>query len=167
MRSKFWKVLPALVLTGALVTSYAPRAVAESDGWDSDGKSLVGTWSVSVTLLNCHTGGKVAGPFLSLGTFALGGTLSDTTSNPKLYPAERSPGLGVWQRTGRHTYRASTLALITVNGALVQTQKITQSIEIGGDPDEFKTTSASVEFFKPDGTLVASGCASALGKRLE
>jgi hypothetical protein len=49
---------------------------------------------------------------------------------------------------------------------LARTQVITQSVEIGRD-DTYKTTAASVKFFQPDGSLVATGCAAATGKRIE
>ncbi|HEY5254563.1 MAG TPA: hypothetical protein VIJ53_07920, partial [Acidobacteriaceae bacterium] len=62
-------------------------------------------------------------------------------------------------------YSASSIALITLNGALTTLQTITQTIKIGDDPDQFQTTKVHVDFFTPAGTLVRSGCATATGAR--
>jgi hypothetical protein len=93
--------------------------------------------------------------------------MTETTDNPMFFPAFRGPGHGVWSHTGRHTYSADTMAFVTVNGVLAKTQKISQTIEIGNDPDQFTTTAASVQFFDPTGTLLVSGCATAAGHRFE
>jgi hypothetical protein len=47
------------------------------------------------------------------------------------------------------------MALITLNGMLVRTQTITQTIELKS-PAQFATTEASVEFFNPDGRSIPS-----------
>ena len=91
--------------------------------------------------------------------------MTETTSNPMFYPSERGPGHGVWHETGHKTYRASSIALITLNGALTAMQTITQTIEIGDDPDTFQTTKAQVKFLAPDGTVIRTGCATAVGAR--
>ena len=93
--------------------------------------------------------------------------MTETTDNPMFYPAFRGPGHGVWSHTGRRTYSADSLAFVTVNGALAKTQKISQTIEIGDDPNQFTTTEASVQFFDPSGNLLVSGCASAVGQRFQ
>jgi hypothetical protein len=59
------------------------------------------------------------------------------------------------------------MAFVTVNGVHAKTQKISQTMEIGDDPDQFTTTAASVQFFDPTGTLLVSGCATATGQRFE
>ena len=64
--------------------------------------------------------------------------MTETTSNPMIYPSERGPGHGVWRQTSRHRYSAFTIALITLNGALTTLQTITQTIEIGDDPANFR-----------------------------
>jgi hypothetical protein len=59
------------------------------------------------------------------------------------------------------------MAFVTVNGTLAKTEKISQTIEIGDDADQFTTTEASVQFFGPSGALLMNGCASAAGQRFE
>ena len=84
------------------------------------------------------------------------------------YPSERGPGHGVWHATGRKTYKAwQLLALITLNESLTTMQTIAQTIAIGDDPDTFQTTKATVKFLTPDGTVVRTGCATAVGARFQ
>lgn len=168
--------LIALLLAGVLFAPSVqnPSQAVESPNCSRDAscrvshETLQGTWRVNVTLVNCKTGAFLRGPFLSLLTFADGGTMTETTSNPSFYPAVRSPGHGVWRRQDRAKYGASTIALITQSGVLTEIQVINQTIELQPGADEFRTLTASVHFSKPDGTpLPVSGCASAVGKRFE
>lgn len=162
MKTQLWK-RKLMTVAGMLVLSFICLSAAHAE--DDDPAKLQGTWVVTVTQHDCTSGAPIGSPFLSLLTFNRGGTMTETTSNPMLYPLERGPGHGVWRETGRHRYHASTIALITLNGALTTIQTITQSIEIGSDPDKFETTKASVEFLTPGGTLIRSGCATASGAR--
>jgi hypothetical protein len=99
--------------------------------------------------------------------------MTETTANPMFYPAERGPGHGVWSHVkgggygdaSDRRYQARSLAAITANGVLTQEQIIRQDIQMGNSPNSLQTTSASVEFYKPDGTLVRKGCATAQGTR--
>lgn len=162
MESLRWK-RKLLTFAGMLVLLTICLAAAQAE--DDDPGKLQGTWVVTVTQQDCTSGAQIGSPFLSLLTFNRGGTMTETTSNPMLYPSDRGPGHGVWRETGRHKYHASTIALITLNGALTTVQTITQAIEIGSDPDKFETTKVKVEFLTPGGTLIRSGCATASGAR--
>jgi hypothetical protein len=87
--------------------------------------------------------------FVSKATFARGGTMTETTSNPMFAPPiARGPGHGAWGATGHRTYSASSIAFIPVNGVLVKTQVITQTIQIGTSPDNFATTAATGKRFQ-------------------
>jgi hypothetical protein len=167
MKSNYWKALAVLAVGAATLLTVHRGAAAHSDDWDRDGRTLEGTWVVTVTQHACPSGPAIAPPFQSLLTFDRGGTMTETTDNPMFYPAFRGPGHGVWSHTGRRTYSADSLAFVTVNGALAKTQKISQTIEIGDDPNQFTTTEASVQFFDPSGNLLVSGCASAVGQRFQ
>jgi len=167
MKSHIWKAAAVLTAVCALVFSLVHAAIAKPGHGDADERGLEGTWVVTVTQHDCSSGTPIGVPFESLLTFSLGGTLTETTSNPMFFPALRGPGHGVWNRTGWHTYHASSLAFITMSGALAKTQKITQTIDMGADPDSFVATDASVQFFDPAGNLLVTGCASATGKRFE
>ncbi len=159
----------ALALVITLVLSSLPSAVGQDRRtFDPERDArLKGTWTVQVQQRDCQSGDTLGAPFLSLLTFDEGGTMTETTANPMFYPSERGPGHGVWSRTGRHRYSASSIALITLNGVLTSSQTITQTIEIGSDPDSFQTTKAQVQFFAADGTLIRSGCATAVGTRFK
>lgn len=168
MNTNFRTIPAALAFIGVCaltcVSSMAAHASHDRD-FDSDG--LVGTWQVQVALHNCQSGAAIGAPFQSLLTFADGGTLTESTANAMFFPAIRGPGHGVWSRVHRGQYSAASIAFITMNGALVKTQKITQTIEMGPNPDEFTTPQASVQFFDPAGNLLMTGCATAVGERFE
>ncbi len=168
-------VTARVLMTAALVAASAGIALADGPARVSAGRGLEGTWTVTVTLRDCQAGSPLGNPFRSLLSFARGGTVTETTANPSFFPAVRSPGHGVWgaQRieagsaSGRgRSYDAATTAFLTVDGVLTRTQKITQSIRMGDDPDTFDSD-ASVQFFDPAGRLLVTACATAVGQRFE
>lgn len=162
MRLHFVKpFLPLAVLAGL----FLPVASAGAQSSVPTGKALEGTWQVVVTQRDCTTGDPLGQPFQSLLTFASGGTMTETTDNPLFFPSERSPGHGVWSFKGGNRYRAATTAFVTLDGALTETQKITQIIEMGDDSNRFNTIKASVQIFDPNGKLLVTGCATATGLR--
>ena len=160
---KHSKNLSITLLAVALV-AISTIASAQQDR-DRDHKQLQGTWSTQVQLVNCSSGEAIGKPFLSLLTFAQGGTMTETTSNPNFYPAERGPGHGVWNGHD-DGYSAASTALITLNGVLQSTQVIRQAITVSGGSDSFDSV-ATVQFFDPNGNLLKSGCATATGTRFK
>jgi len=167
MKSRYLKAVAMLALGMMALFLVGRGASAKAGDWDGDGRTLEGTWIVTITQQACPSGPAIVPPFKSLLTFNAGGTMTETTDNPMFFPAFRGPGHGVWSHTGRHTYSADSIAFITMNGVLAKTQTIRQTIEIGDDPNQFTTTEASVQFFDPSGTSLVSGCASATGQRFE
>jgi hypothetical protein len=165
MSFKLWRHFYAAALAGVLVLSLGQSAVAQSESRGSEAGKLEGTWTVQVQLVDCTTGNPLGSPFPSLLTFAQGGTQTDATANPNFYPAERSPGHGVWSTTGKRNYSATATAFITLNGSLQKTQKITQAIQM--DSRNSFTSAATVEFFDPNGKLLGSACATAAGQRFK
>jgi hypothetical protein len=156
------------VLTALLATTRtAAPAAAQPQIPD---KRLEGTWRVHVTVVDCTTG--AAGPgFWSLGTFAQGGTATDTTSNQML-PGQRTAGHGVWHWQPPDTYQVATEAFLLFGpGLRPWTQRIAQRIVMVSG-DEF-VSEATVEFSLTPGSLpppdipVPSGplCATARGYR--
>ena len=162
MRLHFAKLFLPLAVLAGLVLSVASAGAQSSV---PTGKALEGTWQVVVTQRDCTTGDPLGQPFQSLLTFASGGTMTETTDNPLFYPAVRSPGHGVWSFRSGNRYTAATTAFITLNGTLTKTQKITQTIVMGDDPNAFTTVKATVQLFDPTGKLLVTGCASATGFR--
>jgi len=166
MTIKYWKGLAVLALMAFGMSS------ARGASWPIDDfltQPLEGSWMFQISLQDCTSHAAIGAPFFSLLTFNRGGTVTETTANPGFVPPTvRGPGHGIWRHDGRrgYGYEATTTAFITVNGVLSRTQTITQTIELEG-PDKLKTTSASVQFFSPTGSLLMTGCAEATGKRIE
>ncbi len=156
-------LLAALVLSGAVSRQVARAQESErQERSESPARKIEGTWRVQVTLRNCQSG-EALRTFPALLTFAQGETLTGTTT--AFSPALRSPDHGTWEQTGGRNFRAVTDAFIfNPAGAWVMTQRITQTIRIGGDPEEFHSD-AKVEFFDTSGNLTSTGCATAVAHR--
>jgi hypothetical protein len=162
MTLHFAKPLYSLAVLAGLFLSVTNAAAQSSV---PAGRGVEGTWKVEVTQIDCTTGDPLGPPFQSLLTFASGGTMTETTDNPMFFPAERSPGHGVWSFKGGSRYAAATTAFVTLNGALTKTQEIRQTIEMDDDLNRFTTVKATVQFFDPTGKLLVTGCATATGVR--
>jgi len=166
-----FRKLAIVGVCGAAVLSLG-QSRPQADQSDPLAAKLEGTWRVSVRLRNCDSGTTMP-PFQSLLTFARGGTLTGTTSSPDFLPGQRSADHGVWSPAGGHAFRAVEEAFILFDspsrpnrrGLRSGTQRINQTIELKND-DEF-TSSASTVYFDTSGTMVATGCASAVGRRLK
>src|SRR5882757_7079955 len=101
MTIKYWKGLAAVALM-AFGMSSAQGASGQDDDWQA--RRLEGSWMFQVSLQDCNSGTPIGAPFLSLLTFARGGTVTETTSNPMFFPAVRGPGQGTWKTAGHHDY---------------------------------------------------------------
>jgi hypothetical protein len=166
MTIKYWKGVAVLALM-AFGMSSAQGASGREDDWQ--GQRLEGSWMFQISLEDCTSHAAIGVPFFSLLTFHRGGTVTETTANPAFVPPTvRGPGHGIWKHEERrgYGYEATTTAFITVNGVLARIQTISQTIELEGE-DSLKTTSASVKFFSPTGSLLMTGCAVATAKRIE
>jgi hypothetical protein len=160
---------PALALLSIL--ALATSAVAQAGDHDSARNSIVGTWRVQVTTYNCATGVQNP-PFASFLTFGSHGTLVETTASLGFAPGQRSPGHGIWTRTGGDDYQAISEAFILFTtpanppapGLQRGTQRITQAIDVDGDQ---LTSAATIEFLDTAGNVLVTGCASAIGQRFK
>jgi len=147
-----------LGLTGRLQSQVKPSASP---------KGLEGTWWVSVTQYDCTTG-ETRPPFVSLLAFARGGTMSETTANPAFQPGQRTSGYGTWEQTrnGRYTSIDDAFILFTAGPFTQGTMRINHSIRVSDHGDHFNDE-ATVQFFDTNGALLVSGCARAVGTRLQ
>ena len=171
MKSRIVKKVIFIALVAALNTAGSISITRSTDVMaaiprapESKSRRLEGTWQVQVALLNCQTGAvlRTAPAFL---TFAQGGTLVETTTI--FSSSQRGPGHGFWVHTGGKTFKAVSKAFFfNADGSWAGTQTLTQSIEFGDDPDVFDST-ATTEIVAPNGTVILSGCATALAHRLE
>ena len=166
---------PAVVaLAAALVVGSALRASAQ-DHHDSSKRTLEGTWWVRVTTFTDCVSRTPLISFSALLTFADGGTMTGTTTNPGFAIGQRSPDHGVWaRRRAPHTFKAASVALILFTtapnfpltpGFQAGSQRLDQTIALT-DPDHF-TSDAVTAFFDATGQEYRRGCATALGQRFE
>lgn len=158
------RIAAAASLPLAAMLAFAPRPAHAGQ------PSLAGTWQVSVTLVDCTNGTPLAPVFTSLLGFAGDGTETETTNNPLLEVGQRSPGFGIWTRTGTSSFHMHTYALILFasNGGPhplpAGSQQITQDIALAGNA---WTSKATTQYFDMSGNQVASGCATAAATRLK
>ena len=151
----------ALVLASMVVMGSGLAARAQSANAGSS-NGLEGTWRVQVTVRDCQTG-AVLRTFPALFAFAKGGTVTNTTAGQ--FPALFTPGFGVWQHTTDHSYSAVSEAFIfSPAGAWIQTHRLTRSIELNGDADEF-TDTIKLEIFDTSGNLIVTGCGTSVASR--
>ena len=143
----------------------AARPDDRSDGGPStpDRKTVEGTWRVEITLRNCLTGVPVQNPFPALASFARGGTV--TTADGGLSPAVRGTGLGKWWRVRGGSFWSITEAFLFNGSARTGLQRITQEIDVTADGEEFNANVTS-EIEDINGNVVATGCATSIGRRL-
>jgi len=171
----------AIGLAAGLFASSAQTVMAQSDGSPF---SLVGAWTVQVTLRDCATGAQQGQPFNSLVTFHDGGTLSESAGSLAFAPGQRSPGHGTWARKRGHTFRQEMIALILFDtgpnlpgtpafdpakpvspGFFAGWQTVVQTVRFTA-PDEI-ASSGTNGFYKTNGELYRTGCSTATGQRVE
>jgi hypothetical protein len=103
-----WPAVATLGLTAALLAVPGRAALAQS----AEGRGIVGTWFVQVTLRNCQTAAPLGPPFNSLVTFHADGTIVEAAGSTSFAPGQRSPAHGTWTRQGPRTYRQRMAALL-------------------------------------------------------
>jgi hypothetical protein len=149
-------------LSGLVLAATLSLTPAQALDDNSESGKLVGTWFTQTSIRDCKTG-VVLRTFPALNTFSSGGTMTDTTA--AVSPALRSPGLGTWDKTRGQTYGATSLAfLFNPAGVWTGTQRLTHSIRFNRDAIEFTSTN---EIFDTNGTVTTTGCATAVGSRLQ
>jgi hypothetical protein len=171
--SQWFYMLGILAFAGVLIllTGHSTKAHAVSL---FPIETLEGTWQVDVTQVNCQTGAALGPAFPSYLSFAGNGTMAENTSNPGFAAGQRGPGLGVWHRSGRDSYKVDSIAFILfstpgsgpVPPFSAGTQTISQTITFDHSPDEW-TSNAAIQFADNTGAVYRQGCAVASGKRFE
>jgi hypothetical protein len=145
------------------VSTMAPASVQGAE------RTIVGTWTTAVTLLNCQSGEPVGVPlFPGLATFHDGGTMSEFGVGPGSSPALRSPGHGVWQREPGWQAYSSTFILYRYDssGGFIGSQKVTSDLELAASGDAYVTKSV-VQILGVNNNVIATTCATSSGTRLE
>jgi hypothetical protein len=155
------------------ITLAASAATALADGNDGYGRSrapapVEGTWLVRLTPYVCATGTPAPFSFDSMLIFAAGGTLQETTSNPRFQPGQRGPGFGYWTRTGRTTYDGVFQAFILTTGGSYARGVQRVEGEFETQDDGSLTGIATVAFVDEAGAPLPanSGCVRLVGTRM-
>jgi hypothetical protein len=160
MRTKLVKsVVAPLVAVCALLPIFA----ATASGQGARGGRLQGTWDMQITLTDCA--GHVIRSFSSLVVFMPGGTLTEASGGTA--PALRTGGQGVWSHTtdSNYAFRFKVFNFNTSNvftGWTIITGQTT--VDSTGNAN---SGPATVQVYDPNGNLLASLCADAVGTRFE
>ena len=176
------RTLAVVTLAVTLMALSNRPALADSD--ESAPKSIVGAWSIEVTLRDCATGAPLGPPFNSLVTFHQGGTVSEAAGGLTFAPGQRSPGHGVWTHKPGHTYGQSMVALILFDtppnlpgtpgfdpsmpvspGFFAGWQTITHTVTPTNA--DHLTSVGTNAFYKLTGELYRTGCSTAVDQRFE
>jgi len=159
-------VVAAITLSALTVMAAAgamSASAAKSDLANGSAHSLVGSWDVTITLLNPPPG--VPPVQRSFATFNKdGGTVETANAAPAL----RGSSQGVWERIRPNLF-AVTRVFFRFNpqtGAYLGTQKVNATARVAQDGETFSAVSVS-ELRDPDGNLVLGGLrATAVGRRI-
>jgi len=159
MKTKLVKIIMApLLVACALVTVVAAERVP---GEGMAGGKLEGTWDMQITLNDCS--GHVIRSFPTLVAFMAGGTLTEASGGTA--PALQTGGKGVWSHTTDQTY-AFRFKDFTFNAQNVFTGWVIIAGETTVDQTgDSNAGPATVEIYNPNGVLVATLCADAVGTR--
>jgi hypothetical protein len=127
-------------------------------------RKIEGVWDVRVTRRDCQTGEPTPmPPNRVMNMFIRGGTLLETGGRP----TARGPGLGTWQYLGGRRYSAVfRFFRFNPDGSFAGTRKVTRTIELSRDENEF-TATASDELFDANDNVIETGCATETATRLE
>jgi hypothetical protein len=148
----------------------------------TDQLSVVGTWTVQITLRDCTTNAPLGPPFSSLVTFHRDGTISESAGSVTFAPGQRSPGHGLWTPKGGHSFTQEMIALVLFDtqpnlpgtptfdparpvspgffagwSTVTHTVRLTNAGEIESSGQNW--------FYKANGDLYRSGCSTATGQR--
>jgi hypothetical protein len=178
-----YRAVTILTLAGALFTVASSAAWAQPDALTAR-PSLVGAWSVKVTLRDCATNAPLGPAFNSLVTFHGDGTISESAASLAFAPGQRSPGHGAWTRKRGHTYGQEMVGLVLFDSepnlpgtpTFDPTKPVspgffagwlTVSHTVRFTAADRIASSGTNSFYKANGELYRSGCSTATGQRFE
>jgi hypothetical protein len=160
MKTRLFKsIMAPLVVACGLVTMFATTA----SGQGARGGRLQGTWSMHVTVNDCA--GHTIRSIETLVVFMAGGTLTEASGGTS--PALQTGGKGVWSHTTDSTY-AFRFKDFTFNTSNVFTGWVIITGETTVDATgNANAGPATVEVYDPNGVLLVTLCADAVGTRFE
>ena len=157
------------ILDGLSSSVFAPgqdtrdtKAIQEdSPGHSTLAGRIEGVWAVRVTILQCDTGNPIR-DVRAMNMFTHGGTLTETATS-----FLRGSSLGTWHQVGAQDYTAIfRFFRFNADGSFAGATKVTRTIELCRDANEFTATS-SFENFDANDNLIATGCARETASRFE
>ncbi len=132
------------------------------------GQTLVGTWRVEVTPIDCQTRVPLAEPGTALHTYVRDGSVL-VAATPI---AERGPfvssGQGIWERTGKRRFRAFFIVFrFNQDGSLAGSFDVTNATtELGEHADTFTEPDSRLRILDVDGRVIATACSTVIGRRV-
>jgi hypothetical protein len=148
-------VAMTLVFSQAVVNAQEPPVMPR-------GFSIVGTWNLETTFVDCASGAPLLPPGRSLVSYVDGGTyIEEAVGTP---PSFRYPGLGVWRHlNGRHYALAFKILQFNADGT--SNGKIVVVADTEHNLDDTLTSAAVARIFNAAGNLVATRCVKVTGTR--
>jgi hypothetical protein len=161
MKMKLVKTTMSCLLLACAVTTLVAGTRPPREG--AVGGKLQGTWEMQITLTDCA--GHVIRSFPTLVAFMAGGTLIEASGGTA--PALQTGGKGVWSHTIDSSY-AFRFKDFTFNSSYVLTGWVIISGETTVDATgNANAGPATVQVYDPNGNLLATLCADAVGTRFE
>lgn len=165
---RFFGTTAALMLLSSPAFAENDKALDDHDRWFRN--SIEGSWEVEVIVRedadDCTSSPPIGfpNPFPALFTFHKGGTLSETGSRSP--PSVRSPGHGIWERTGRDTYASrNRIQFFDADGLLVRNMDQWHDLKLSGSGSSFTGVSRFVVSFIEPSIPPAQFCATMEGVR--
>lgn len=170
------KALTCSAVAAFAVATASSLGAKEGNAFGRSPAPLEGSWEVTIKPHDCTTGAEAPSVFWNFSylTFSSGGTMFETTSNPRFQPGQRGVGHGYWERTGVEAYEAVFQAFIQFNTDPPATPpnptytrgsiRIEQTIEL--IDDDHWQSAADVRFRDADGNPVTQGCATGIATRM-
>jgi hypothetical protein len=157
--------LLALMVVQVLVCGYDARA---QPLLHSDKDTLVGTWRVEVTPIDCQTGAPTAEPGTALHTYAPGGSVLVAATPIAGRGPFVSSGQGIWEQTGKRRFRAFFIIFrFNQDGSLAGSFDVTNNTtKLGEHADTFTEPDSRLRILDVDGTVIATACSTVTGRRL-
>jgi len=156
----------ALMVISALTFGLAfAQDESISEGSESRGDRLTGTWDAQVTIRNCQTGAAIR-TFASIGTFMSGGTMLDSTSG--IPQSLKTPGHGVWSDLGGNLYQFKFKSFsFDASGNSTGWTIIKHDAYLTNSTGDEYQSAGTAEIYAPNGNLIATGCSTTTAKRFE
>ena len=136
----------------------AAQANAQRAGGASS--SIVGVWDVSVTVVNCQTGGLIRNVH-SVQMYQPDGAFTETTNT-----GTRGSSVGYWYRETGQIFGASYFFFrYNPDGSFASFAKAANKITMTPDGSGFNVT-ATIQDYDANSNLVSTGCVTQTAKRL-